>query len=64
VYSDGIFEMKWNYFIGACVVVGGALLKSGAPVLAIVGGMALAGLANYLRQRSLATRGSAAAKSR
>jgi hypothetical protein len=56
--------MKWNYFIGACVVVGGALLKSGAPVLAIVGGMALAGLANYLRQRSLAARGSAAAKSR
>jgi hypothetical protein len=56
--------MKWNYFIGACVVVGGALLKSGAPVLAIVGGITLAGLANYLRQRLLSARSSAASKSR
>jgi hypothetical protein len=56
--------MKWNYFIGACVVVGGALLKSGVPVIAIACGMALAGVANYLRQRSLATRSSAVAKSR
>jgi hypothetical protein len=54
--------MKWNYFVGACVVVGGALMKSGAPILAIVGGIAMAGLVNVLRQRATAARSSAAAK--
>ena len=44
--------MNWKYFSGACLVVGGALLKSGAPLIAIVAGIALAGFANFLRHRS------------
>jgi NAD(P)H-hydrate repair Nnr-like enzyme with NAD(P)H-hydrate dehydratase domain len=44
--------MKWKYFAGACLVVGGALLKAGAPVLAIAAGLALAALANFLRYRA------------
>jgi uncharacterized membrane protein len=41
--------MKWKYFGGACLVVAGALLKAGAPVIAIAAGLALAALANFLR---------------
>jgi hypothetical protein len=49
-------EMKWKYFIGACVIVGAALLKAGAPVSAIIGGVGVAGLGTLLRQRSPKTR--------
>lgn len=71
--------MKWKYFGGACLVVGGALLKAGAPVLGILAGLGLAALANFLRYRHVgraqrtraagvlsagAGRGSAVAKAR
>jgi hypothetical protein len=57
--------MNWKYFGGACLVVGGALLKAGAPLLAIVGGIALAGFTNFLRHRARAGRaGSTVAKAR
>jgi hypothetical protein len=57
--------MKWKYFIGACFVVGAALLKAGAPLIAIAGGVALAALSNFLRGRvDSARRGSTAAKAR
>jgi hypothetical protein len=44
--------MKWKYLGGACLVVGGALLKAGAPLIAILAGLALAVLANFLRHRT------------
>jgi hypothetical protein len=43
--------MKWKYFVGACLVVAGALLKAGAPPVAVVAGIALASGSNLLRQR-------------
>jgi hypothetical protein len=57
--------MKWKYFAGACLVVGAALLKAGAPPLAILAGIALAGFSNFLRLRTNSARaGSAAVKAR
>jgi hypothetical protein len=57
--------MKWKYFAGACLVVGAALLKAGAPPLAILAGIALAGFSNFLRLRTKSARaGSAAVKAR
>jgi hypothetical protein len=44
--------MKWKYFCGACLVVGAALFKAGAPIFAILAGIAFAGVTNYLRQRA------------
>ena len=44
--------MNWKYFCGACLVVGAALLKAGAPLIAIVAGMALAAFVNFLRRRA------------
>jgi hypothetical protein len=43
--------MKWKYFCGACLVVGGALFKVGAPLFAIIAGIALAVIMNILRHR-------------
>jgi hypothetical protein len=56
--------MRWKYFGGACLVVGGALLKAGAPVIAILAGLGLAALANFLRHRAGAGQGAAATKAR
>jgi hypothetical protein len=61
--NDGV-EMNWKYFGGACLVVSGALLKAGAPVVAIAAGLGVAALANFLRHRLSAGRGAAAAKAR
>ena len=44
--------MKWKYFCGACVVVGAALLKAGAPLIAVITGIGLAALSNFLRNRA------------
>jgi hypothetical protein len=46
--------MKWKYFCGACLVVGGALLKAGAPLFAIIAGIAFAAVMNTMRQRGQA----------
>jgi hypothetical protein len=65
VRGDGGLEMNWKYFCGACLVVGGALLKAGAPPIAIVAGMALAAFANYMKYRGHSVRaGSTVAKAR
>jgi hypothetical protein len=55
--------MKWKYFGGACLVVAGALMKAGAPIVAVLAGLGLAALANFLRQRA-AGRSPAAVKAR
>jgi hypothetical protein len=39
--------MNWRYFVGACVLAGGVLLKAGAPVPAILIGMAGAAGINW-----------------
>lgn len=56
--------MKWTFFVGACVVVAGALLKSGVPVIAIAAGVTLAAIANVLRQRRSVSRRTAGVKTR
>ncbi len=43
--------MKWKYFFGACLVVGGALVKAGAPLFAVAAGIVLAALLNLGRHR-------------
>ena len=47
----GDVEMKWKYFCGACLVVGAALLKAGAPLFAVLAGIVLAGTWNFWRYR-------------
>lgn len=55
--------MKWKYFGGACIVVGAALLKAGAPLFTVIAGIGLVALWNFLRTRdSSAPRGPAATK--
>jgi len=43
--------MKWKYFAGACIVVGAALLKAGAPLITVIAGIALAAITNLLQHR-------------
>ena len=43
--------MKWKYFCGACLVVGAALLKAGAPAFPVIAGIALAAVWNFWRHR-------------
>ena len=43
--------MRTKYFIGACILTGGLLLKAGAPLFAIAMGIALAGFFHWMRAR-------------
>ena len=43
--------MRTKYFIGACILTVGLLLKAGAPLFAIGMGIALAGFFNWMRAR-------------
>jgi hypothetical protein len=43
--------MNWRYFVGACMVVGFALVKAGAPPLAVATGILLATLLNLMKRR-------------
>ena len=38
---------KWQYFIGACILAAGLLLKAGAPLIPIVVGMAAAAFVTW-----------------
>src|SRR5216683_2907796 len=49
-------EMRWKYFFGACLVVGAALLKAGAPLIAVIAGITLAALLNLQRHRANSAR--------
>ena len=35
----GPFTMNWKFFLSACILVGGLLIKIGVPLSSIVGGM-------------------------
>ncbi len=48
--------MKWKYFCGACLIVGAALLKAGAPPLTVIAGIILAASWNFLRRHSTSVR--------
>lgn len=43
--------MKWKFFIGACILVTGLMIKFGAPFPAIAMGIALAAFVNWKRLR-------------
>ncbi len=45
--------MKWRYFLVAILVVGYAMLAVGAPLMAVVAGIALAALLNLKQQGGL-----------
>ena len=44
--------MNPRLFVGAAIITGGALLKMGAPPLAILAGVFLAAVFTWRRQRS------------
>jgi hypothetical protein len=46
-----LIAMKWNFFAGASILVGGLLMKFGAPLRSVVIGVALVGLWNWSRSR-------------
>jgi hypothetical protein len=39
--------VNWKYFLGACTLAGGLLLKSGAPLAAVGMGIAAAAFVNW-----------------
>jgi hypothetical protein len=39
--------MNWRYFVGACILSAGVLLKVGAPLGAVAMGVALVALINW-----------------
>ena len=43
--------MKWKYFLSACILVGGLLLKFGVPLSAVAAGIALAALMTWKQSR-------------
>jgi hypothetical protein len=43
--------MNWKYFVGSSILVAGALIKVGAPLLAIALGIAGAAFINWKRQQ-------------
>lgn len=43
--------MTWKYFCGACILGGGLALKAGAPLFAVIAGIALSALWNSKKIR-------------
>ena len=43
--------MNWRYFVGACILATGLLLKAGAPLAPVALGIAGAAWFNWYRQR-------------
>jgi hypothetical protein len=44
--------MKWKFFVGACILTAGLLIKVGAPLVPIILGIAGAAFINWTQQRS------------
>jgi len=42
----------WKYFVGACIIAAGVLIKVGVPVVPIVAGIAAAAYLTWKRQAS------------
>ena len=47
-------EMNWKFFGGACILTAGLAVKFGAPIPAVVLGLAGAGLFNWWTHRGTA----------
>ena len=43
--------MRWKFFIGSCILATGLMLKVGAPIVAVVLGIAGAAFINWKKQR-------------
>ena len=43
--------MNWKFFVGASILAVGLLIKAGAPLVAIVAGVALAAFLSWLTRR-------------
>ena len=43
--------MSWKYFLGACILSAGLLFKAGAPIPAVVMGIAAAAFVNWWKTR-------------
>lgn len=43
--------MKWKFFLGSCILVGGLLIKLGAPLSAVLAGMGLAAIMTWKMSR-------------
>jgi len=41
--------MNWRFFVGACILVAGLLVKAGAPLFSIALGIAVAGALTWRR---------------
>ncbi len=50
--------MNWNLFVGSAILIGGLLLKVGAPVPSVVAGIGLAALLHWTRGRTTTPPGS------
>lgn len=48
--------MTWKLFVGASIIAVAVLLKAGAPLLPVIGGVALAGWLNRLRLNAMTAR--------
>ena len=44
--------MKWKFFVGACILSVGLVLKAGAPLVPVALGVAAAAFINWKTQRS------------
>jgi len=44
--------MKWKFFVGACILTAGLLIKAGAPLVPIVLGIVGAAFINWKTHRS------------
>lgn len=44
--------MNWKFFIGACILATGLLIKAGAPVIPVAIGIAAAAFVNWRKQHS------------
>jgi hypothetical protein len=44
-------HMNWKFFVGACILTVGLLLKTGVPLAPLAGGLLIAGLVTWKLQR-------------
>jgi hypothetical protein len=42
---------KWKFFVGACILAAGLLIKAGAPPFSVAFGIALAAIATWKADR-------------
>ena len=43
--------MRWKFFVGACILAAGLVVKFGAPLAPVAIGIALAAVLTWMKQR-------------